>query len=534
MLICDLSHYRPIVDIDAAIAAGLGAVIYKATESIGIADATYANAKEICEGAGVLFGAYHFGRDGSGVDQANYFLSVAQPDEHTLVALDWEASMGLAGAEQFVSRIYDVLGRWPVVYTRKTYAEPLIGNKATLLTNCPLWVASYQSSPNWPKQWPSWALQQYSNGTDGPTPHGIAGIRPDIDMNILNPRFGDLRAWWGTDLAEPPNPPVADKFVAPIGPAGLQPNGLWLKAPVQTPGLWYDANNYGNYYQNGSQFAYHTGADLNQANDGDKYQPIRAVCNGVILFADRITGSSWGNLIIQESVLADGSKVWFRYAHSDNLLVKAGDLVTCGQHLSDVSNAFGLEPFHCHFDVSLSGVLSQGYDGAHDWPGLNLTLLHVNYVDPYSWLESHMESVPVTNIVNASLGAVIPLFDAPSLAARMIDLVPAGVTLPVDKDTLVVAEGHNWYRLDAGYVDASCLTFAADAPVTRYVNTPGQSLNIRDSGSLSGKLIGSLLHQTMVTVILPANASNYVQLVTASGTARTGWVSATYLSTTRP
>jgi lysozyme len=514
MLIYDGSHYRPIVDVNVAKAAGLGAVIWKATEATTYVDPTYADAKTLCISNGLLFGAYHFGRLGSGIDQANYFLKYAQPDDKMLVALDWEASMGVAGAEQFAQRIHDVLGRWPVIYTRKSYAEPLIGSKPTLLTNCPLWVASYQQNANWPVQWYTWAIQQYSNGTDGPEPHGIPGIRPDIDMNWFNPRFGDITAWWGSDSVSPPPPSVADKFIAPLGPNGLQADGLWLKQPVNTPGQWYDANPFAEDYTFPSgRHAFHTGADLNEADDGDKGQPIRAVANGVILFADRIVdpNSAWGNLIVQESILPDGSKVWFRYAHSAPMQVKAGDIVTIGQHLSDVSNAFNQMPYHLHFDVSLSGVLSRGYNGAVDWPGTRLAYLEANYTDPYVWLKSHMEIVPVTNMVDVKWIAPnrVDILDKPSMLSTIVDTLLPGGASQIDKDTWTVGDdGRGYYKAGKGYVAADCVQFVTVATVKRFVNNAA-GVNVRPTPAMdaNGVPTGSpvvkvLAHATEIQVIL--------------------------------
>ena len=540
----DLSHYHPLTSIGTH-------CIYKCTEGLDIIDPSYANAKTLCIGNGFRFGAYHFGRGGSGTDQADYFLKFAQPDDKMIVALDWEETMGVAGAEQFAQRIHDVLGRWPVVYTRKTYAEPLIGTKQTILSNCPLWVASYQSSPSWPKQWQTYAIQQYSNGVDGPTPHGVTGIGAALDMNRLNPRFGDIATWWGTDIATPTiNPTVADRFIAPIGPDGLQSNGLWLRQLFAPAGQWYDANPFENNYNLNGVMALHTGADLNLPNDADKGQPIRAVANGVILFADRIIGSSWGNLIIQESILPDGSKVWFRYAHSDPMQVKAGDIVTIGQHLSDVSNAFGLMPYHLHFDVSLSGVLAQGYDGAVDWPGERRTYLEANYTDPYKWLLSHMESVPVTNIVTATVlaSARVDVTGEAAILSTVLDTLTPGTPVQIDTDSKVTTQaGQTFYKVSSGtdtggFIAADCLQLpGASVPVVRYVNTDaGSNLVTRSTGSHpadnSNLLPTKLARGTKIAVLEPANSAGYVQLISINDVAVSGaaWVADSLLSVTAP
>ena len=71
---------------------------------------------------GLKWGAYHLGRPGNPVDQANNFIDFAQPADDDLVALDIEEDdpaqwMSLADAEEFARHIQRRIGRFPILYT---------------------------------------------------------------------------------------------------------------------------------------------------------------------------------------------------------------------------------------------------------------------------------------------------------------------------------------------------------------------------------------------------------------------------------
>src|SRR5205823_14582948 len=66
--------------------------------------------KQRAKDTGFLWGAYHFSSAGNVLDQVEHFLTVAEPDESDLVALDFEPSshgpdMTIEQARQFVMLI---------------------------------------------------------------------------------------------------------------------------------------------------------------------------------------------------------------------------------------------------------------------------------------------------------------------------------------------------------------------------------------------------------------------------------------------
>lgn len=79
--------------------------------------------------AGLLWGAYHFIRPVDVSAQVELFLRSAQPDNDTLLALDYEVdSVSLDEAREFIEGIERKVGRSVVVYSGNTIKEKL-GNK---------------------------------------------------------------------------------------------------------------------------------------------------------------------------------------------------------------------------------------------------------------------------------------------------------------------------------------------------------------------------------------------------------------------
>src|ERR1043165_2723197 len=89
--VIDVSHYDDTPDWTKVAAAGIAAVIHKATQGTSYVDPTFTSARSGVPAAGMLWGAYHFGTgDAEGSDQAKFFLDTVQPDAHTLCAIDFE------------------------------------------------------------------------------------------------------------------------------------------------------------------------------------------------------------------------------------------------------------------------------------------------------------------------------------------------------------------------------------------------------------------------------------------------------------
>jgi lysozyme len=73
-IVVDISYHNGDIDLAAARNAGIVAAFHKATQGAGYADPLYATNRATAQAAGILWGAYHFGTDGDGVQQADFFL----------------------------------------------------------------------------------------------------------------------------------------------------------------------------------------------------------------------------------------------------------------------------------------------------------------------------------------------------------------------------------------------------------------------------------------------------------------------------
>lgn len=209
--VVDLSHHNENVDFRRAQTDGIVGVIYKATQGVKYKDRTYQRRRTEALDAGLLWGAYHFGVGGSGVDQADHFLEATESDDRTLLVLDYEPNvsgptMTLAEARKFVERVAQVTGRFPGLYSGHLIKERL-GKRTTtdpLLANCFLWLAQY-SGPgprDIPKTFKTWTLWQYTDGVHGPNPHHVDGIG-QCDRNMFNGSLAQLEKLWGVGQGKP-------------------------------------------------------------------------------------------------------------------------------------------------------------------------------------------------------------------------------------------------------------------------------------------------------------------------------------------
>lgn len=200
-LVVDLSHFNTVSSFATVKAAGIVGVIHKATQGTSIHDPIYQSRRSAALAAGLWWGAYHFAEGGDGVAQANFFLSTVNPTPTDLLVLDFEqnpsgASMTLAEAEQFVTRVQSATNRWPGLYGG-AYLKQLLGNNQNpTLANCWFWLSEYGPTAHVPTNWPTWTMWQYTDGTVGPPPHSVNGIG-NCDRDQFNGDIAGLTRLWG-------------------------------------------------------------------------------------------------------------------------------------------------------------------------------------------------------------------------------------------------------------------------------------------------------------------------------------------------
>ena len=96
---------------------------------------------------------------------------------------------------------------------------------------------------------------------------------------------------------------------------------------------------------------YHTGVDFACKEGTD----ILAVANGKVEAAN--WGKSYGTQIVQK---VEGG--WVIYAHLSKSLVKAGDMLTIGQHIGESGNTGNSSGPHLHFEMRDNIRWSAGKD----------------------------------------------------------------------------------------------------------------------------------------------------------------------------
>jgi GH25 family lysozyme M1 (1,4-beta-N-acetylmuramidase) len=158
---------------------------------------------------GLEWGAYHLGRPGDPIAQANHFIDYAQPGPKDLMAIDIEENdpekwMSLADAEEFARHVWRRVGRFPVLYTNGSTAKHIADNRHRypVLSRLPLWYARYKPdiAGHFPKgNWQSYTLWQFSaqaNCNDRRCPYRVPGTRNDIDVNVAAMTAAELRDAW--------------------------------------------------------------------------------------------------------------------------------------------------------------------------------------------------------------------------------------------------------------------------------------------------------------------------------------------------
>ena len=178
--IIDVSHHNgPGLDFGAARAAGILAMIHKATQGSAGVDPMFASNSACAAAAGMLLGAYHFGDGSDGAAQAQHFVATIGPSgpRPRVLVLDLETdltgpTMSPPQAVAFVNTVQQLTGRVPMIYTGRWF---LGGHVNPVLAQCPLWLPEYGGSPIVPAGWENWSLWQWTDGCAG-NPDPVPGI----------------------------------------------------------------------------------------------------------------------------------------------------------------------------------------------------------------------------------------------------------------------------------------------------------------------------------------------------------------------
>ncbi len=237
-------------------------------------------------------------------------------------------------------------------------------------------------------------------------------------------------------------------FTAPIGTEAQRATGkIW-------PGKWFDATGYDKLYDLG----YHTGADLNLNFphwDADAHSDVYAIGAGKVTYAKIYSTQVWGGIIIIDHGDVDGTHLFSRYGHVEDIAVSKGEKVETGEKIASVGNGEELFPYHLHFDISATEILK---DSPGHWPGHNRTLVRMHYVNPQEWLQAHVTAVdappppPSTAwFVIAHLG--LRVRNNPGTSGTPVGVIPFGTRILLEDGANRDEGAYSWGKISGGRYD---------------------------------------------------------------------------------
>jgi lysozyme len=207
----DIYHKTHVADFDD-VRTEASAIIHKGTEGTFFQDEKYHQRKKIAKSKGFLWGSYHFSSGEDVIKQVENYVNFVKPEDDEVICLDCEPSshkvhqppppnMTYGQMVAFVQRVVQLTGRLPMVYGGHLLKDLMAGHGGSIVNKCPLWLAEYPGSSHskpqhdLPEGWGRWTLWQYTDGADGPQPHGVKGIG-HTDRDTFNGSEAEFRAQW--------------------------------------------------------------------------------------------------------------------------------------------------------------------------------------------------------------------------------------------------------------------------------------------------------------------------------------------------
>lgn len=244
----DVSSYQPTINWASVKASGRSFAFVKATEGKTYTSSTLSAQMSGAKTAGVLTGVYHFARYdlNTAASEASHFLAVAAKYIkagylHPVLDVETSTSLSKTAVSNWVnawcSQVKSATGVAPVVYTYVSYATAHLNST---VTQWPLWMAQYPSSPapqtghpSGTSPWTSWSFWQYTDHAS------VSGISGGVDGDVYN---GDLTALKAKFLIPTPTPLPAQAS------APTPANGAYFRTSAPPTLLnWADAANATSY-----------------------------------------------------------------------------------------------------------------------------------------------------------------------------------------------------------------------------------------------------------------------------------------------
>jgi lysozyme len=209
--VIDISHHNEVVDLKKAKDFGIIGIIHKASEGDYSVDQKYASRRVLAKQQGMLWGAYHFCSGDNVDDQIQFFIKAANPDDQTLMVLDYEQNFGKHGnmnvlnAIQFMKTFEKYLKRECAIYSGNWLKESIIKlgpEDRNYIKSRRLWLCQYTNpghNPVLPSGFAKYWLWQYTGDGQGNEPHNIPGIiagNKGLDINHYNGSNEQLISEW--------------------------------------------------------------------------------------------------------------------------------------------------------------------------------------------------------------------------------------------------------------------------------------------------------------------------------------------------
>ena len=186
------------------------AIIHRATIGDRI-DKKYAERKIEAKNRGYKWGAYHLGKPGDPIKQADFFLDTVKPEKDDLLALDLESTdfekhMSFGDARAFVYRVAQKTGRYPVVYANNLVLKAINeqSDENDVLARTALWYARFKPIvTDFPQgTWTTYTLWQFSSEINCAADNRAAclytvpGTEYDMDVDVFNGTIEELKRNW--------------------------------------------------------------------------------------------------------------------------------------------------------------------------------------------------------------------------------------------------------------------------------------------------------------------------------------------------
>lgn len=196
--VIDISHWQGFPDMQRVRAAGVLALIHKATEGTKNVDPNRAENCRAAIAAGIKICTYHWLKPGiDAVAQIAHYLRTVDPVPGERVIIDYEeAGCDLVQLKIAVQSLLADPRRLQVTIYSGHLLKQQLGTRRDgfLAENTSLWLAQYtDGTPTWPSgTWPRWSLWQYS---ESGAVDGIDGMAVDLDR--FNGSDANLLKWIG-------------------------------------------------------------------------------------------------------------------------------------------------------------------------------------------------------------------------------------------------------------------------------------------------------------------------------------------------